>query len=1355
MAGGGEHSPHRRPRPGWRALAPGRFDASLTVRVEVTARSGILATELPAPATGAAHIRRLTTVVHQLYTDTQGNPVTRQDTVSQDIVSLYLSDTSATRFGAGWQLAEVQRLIPGLTVGSTPAMIWLRGDGSYLTYTRPASTWLTPAGETARLVQQGSPINGEAWVLYLENGASIGFRADGWQLWTRDLAGNFTTFEYLGATSSRLMAIRDPAGQKFRFAYFDGADARKGLVSTIEREASSLVDTIARLDYTTNGAMGRLAKVAIQRTATQADSTRFTYHPTTVGAFIDSIVEPRDSTSRRVVSRVAFDSLLWLPTSIARPLGAVTYFRDVWRRAAPRIGYGRGPTTGSQPAERLVFESQLLGTSIPFAGPPTDYAVDRFGYPTFVRRISPQPVSCGWLCWESQGGDDVRLVGRDTLGRVVRIVAAPDSAALVDSVRFVYDALSRVTSVTKTSLMYPDSGATTDAFTFTYDSVSIQAGAQWCSRLLTATDAMGAVTRVQYMASSGPLGCLPQRVIGIANDTTHFTYNQPLLPGQAAGTRPLTIRGPDGVTHVAAYETTRWNTATVTRSGDNAVTTMFYDRLGRPDSIRDAESVRTAFLRDRLGRVTHAKTGSGAMAPVARTRYNQAGLPEVTDVYASAGEDLTAPAGTVQTTRYYFDLLARPDSLLYPGPRGGGVSTFTARKQSWAHRDHFGNAVWTYPGNGTFITRLVDWDGRLAQLTESYVQKGLRFDGERFADAPTQAFLDSVALPSGQATSAGQVHTFAYDNRGRLKGTWTVEQYLGSTPYTHRHYGYTRAGLLAADTLVFAGGPTIIRRFGYNRRGQRTFMVDTVRTPTALGAGEARGMVKYTYDNATARLTTVVGYYGNANTEYARVTLAHDRAGRDSVRTVSVDQGPTGLVTVTTYDAQGRVNSMAATRGATTHYSLTGVSYSRQDDLRSFTSVEPGPTMGVHEYDFDPNTRRVIRAKAGHHTNTWTYDAFGNRVTEQFTSTLAVPCQGPRSNTFDLDNRLTVRGALPGQPSCGLGRYYADQAGRRLIERDMANVGSAIQQLRSLMSYTASGKLYYSVVWTGQPGYYDHTWTWSDAEGKRVAGHFLTAGALYPIPNPDSAGTRFFYSYDGSDVALEVTRASGTYRVSRRYLNLGVDRVLAGRYYLGPMRNLVHVADRGGTTVKFLRGDGTPEATDLVRGVFGERLEAGAAGANAAGTGFTGAASPAQAGYTYLRNRWYDPTTGRFLTQDPIGLAGGVNLYEYAGSNPVSYSDPYGLCEPFCTALDAALLAADINDANTNGLNWSNGTGIVLGIISTATPFLTGLGAADDAVKAGAKALKGNKVGDLPKPSDRAGERPSSSARSETRVDAR
>jgi RHS repeat-associated protein len=49
-------------------------------------------------------------------------------------------------------------------------------------------------------------------------------------------------------------------------------------------------------------------------------------------------------------------------------------------------------------------------------------------------------------------------------------------------------------------------------------------------------------------------------------------------------------------------------------------------------------------------------------------------------------------------------------------------------------------------------------------------------------------------------------------------------------------------------------------------------------------------------------------------------------------------------------------------------------------------------------------------------------------------------------------------------------------------------------------------------------------------------------------------------------------------------------------------------------------------------------------------------------GQMYMRNRYYDPASGQFTQPDPIGLAGGLNAYGFAAGDPVSYSDPYGLC---------------------------------------------------------------------------------------------
>ena len=75
-------------------------------------------------------------------------------------------------------------------------------------------------------------------------------------------------------------------------------------------------------------------------------------------------------------------------------------------------------------------------------------------------------------------------------------------------------------------------------------------------------------------------------------------------------------------------------------------------------------------------------------------------------------------------------------------------------------------------------------------------------------------------------------------------------------------------------------------------------------------------------------------------------------------------------------------------------------------------------------------------------------------------------------------------------------------------------------------------------------------------------------------------------------------------------------------------------------------------------------------------------------GMLYRRNRFYDPGTGQFTQQDPIGIAGGANVYGFAGGDPINFSDPLGLLPSLEMA---ALVAGPLpNSMNKGGYVVSN-----------------------------------------------------------------
>jgi type VI secretion system secreted protein VgrG len=99
-------------------------------------------------------------------------------------------------------------------------------------------------------------------------------------------------------------------------------------------------------------------------------------------------------------------------------------------------------------------------------------------------------------------------------------------------------------------------------------------------------------------------------------------------------------------------------------------------------------------------------------------------------------------------------------------------------------------------------------------------------------------------------------------------------------------------------------------------------------------------------------------------------------------------------------------------------------------------------------------------------------------------------------------------------------------------------------------------------------------------------------------------------------------------------------------------------------------------------------------------------------GLLYYRARYYDPKLQRFISEDPLGLAGGIDLYTYTLNDPITFVDPFGLAAcscgkgrssliPFNPAKGAVALA---NAANAGRLYTTGALKLATAAGLTATP---------------------------------------------------
>jgi RHS repeat-associated protein len=453
---------------------------------------------------------------------------------------------------------------------------------------------------------------------------------------------------------------------------------------------------------------------------------------------------------------------------------------------------------------------------------------------------------------------------------------------------------------------------------------------------------------------------------------------------------------------------------------------------------------------------------------------------------------------------------------------------------------------------------------------------------------------------------------------------------------------------------------------------------------------------------------TAVAYDGNANvlglTDALNQTTTYTYDAFDRVATRS---DPLLHTETRVYDGNGNLTALTDRRGQTRAYQYDGLDRLRQVTYADGSTVSYQRDLGdrvtriddslngsiVRQYDlFD----RVVQETTLEGTVSYTYDADGRR------STMTVEGQPAVSYEYDDAHRLTAvrqAGTAVILGYDGAGRRTSITLPNGVVASYQYDVASRLTELRYSLDGTILGNLTYGYDVSGSRTSVGGSWartalprplaaatydaanrleTWGptsfdyDLNGNTVsdganlfawnARNQLTAidGAAAATFRYDAMGrrrsktvgpttTRFLY--DGANSVQE--QSSGGVPIANILTALGVDETLLRSDSSGPR---VLLTDALGSTVAMADEAGRVQ-TQYTYEPFGATIVSGETSTNAAA--FTGREDDGTGLYFY-RARYYDPARGRFAKEDPIGFAGGVNLYAYTLNNPINSTDPSG-----------------------------------------------------------------------------------------------
>ena len=817
------------------------------------------------------------------------------------------------------------------------------------------------------------------------------------------------------------------------------------------------------------------------------------------------------------------------------------------------------------------------------------------------------------------------------------------------------------------------------------DGAATRYGYDAAGNLTSVTDAQNHVTRIDYDA-----GNLPVAVTDALGHTTRSRYDD-------AGRLLERTDALNRSTRYAYDAQGRLATVTDARGGAKR---LAYDAAGRLAAYTDCSNYTTRYGYDAFGRLTEFTDAIGNT-----TRYHYDALGRMVRI--------VYPDQTSETYDYDAEnnLVAHTDAkgqkMRY---RYDGHGLLTARIDAKEQQLRYGydkalRLVELVNGNGDSYLFHYDAESRLAsetgfdgKTTAYFYNKAGHLVASDSAGVRTDYARDALGRLLAKSSADGGVR-YAYDALGRLTATSTsqaehrfmydpvgqlIDERTAYSPSAPRLPGQP-AGFIAAFTMTHA----------YDELGNRI--------QTVLPNGRRIDTLRYGSGH----------WHGTLWQGKPLVDLERDQLHRETRRELGTARER--LVERRSYDPQSRLSSFTLEKGihrlrARRHeYDAVGnlvhiddqfsgsIRYTYDPLGQLLSAVQPGLT---ETFAFDPagnlldpapqrapvDTRQVLReldeqpapgttaprlAKVTHNLlrqymgYAYEYDAQGNTIVKRPTVLTGANDEGVLEFSYDTDNRLTMAvRTFAGHRT--VARYSYDAFGRRIAKQVDEQRWKAGQEPPPVgLAHTGATTLF---VWDGdvmvQEIHADKTITYVYEPDSFVPLARIESQDGLASYAPGNTHLRHVRQWDLPPMPEVVEAHVAAWQAdlqsqqALRHRDLRAGRLQQAETAVAGDHVLYYHSDHLGTPLE-LRDEHGEVAWATRYRTWGQVFKYDAKRVEQP-MRFQGQYEDEETGLYYNRHRYYVPASARYLTQDPIRLNGGTNLYAF-GPNPTEYTDPLGL----------------------------------------------------------------------------------------------